>query len=500
MVDMSRYRVTVQRSEVERRALAPESYACSHPASPPGEVGNVKVRTMADSAAGSTGRIFISYRREDTAYPAGWLYDRLADRYGEGQVFKDVDSIELGDDFVQVISRAVGSCDVLLALIGGQWLTITDAQGRRRLDHPDDFVRLEIEAALTRNVRVIPILVGGATMPDADELPDSLAGLVRRQALELSPARFDFDTGRLLKVLDRTLAEVRVTQQDAAAIGLPQAPPQPKPAAPPGTPLATTAGPATPRPPRTWILAGAAVGVVLLLLIVLIVANSGAEPQTQSGTTASPTTGAVTTTTVPPTTKPIFQDNFSSRKSGWEGDGSQASGAGYANDAYRVSAPPSAEGSGAGSVPRKASRVFPSAPANLRIEVEGRRLPASDRSMEYGILCRINSDENDAYAFTVSDNYADIARLGNYRKLMDAEIEVDPDLPTRLRAVCVSVKGQNAVHLELWVNDKKAIQTTDEDSPLQAGGVGLFVGTSQTTRASVAEFDDFVVGLAPEQG
>jgi hypothetical protein len=171
---------------------------------------------MVDSATPTPGRIFISYRREETAYPAGWLYDRLSDRYG-GQVFKDVDSIQLGDDFVEVITRAVGSCDVLLALVGEQWLTITDAQGRRRLDDPDDFVRLEIEAALTRNVRVIPILVDEATMPRADQLPPSLAGLVRRQALELSPARFDFDTSRLLKVLDRTLAEVRTAHDTAAA-------------------------------------------------------------------------------------------------------------------------------------------------------------------------------------------------------------------------------------------------------------------------------------------
>ena len=88
---------------------------------------------MAESAAGPTGRIFISYRRDETAYPAGWLYDRLAQHFGAGQIFKDVDSIELGDDFVQVITRAVSSCDVLLALIGEQWLTITDAQGQRRL-------------------------------------------------------------------------------------------------------------------------------------------------------------------------------------------------------------------------------------------------------------------------------------------------------------------------------------------------------------------------------
>jgi hypothetical protein len=115
---------------------------------------------MAGSSPAELGRIFISYRREDASYPAGWLFDRLADRFGRGQVFKDIDSIRLGDDFVEVITRAVGSCDVLLALIGEEWLTVSDQDGRRRLDDPDDFVRLEIEAALARNVRVIPILVG----------------------------------------------------------------------------------------------------------------------------------------------------------------------------------------------------------------------------------------------------------------------------------------------------------------------------------------------------
>jgi TIR domain len=176
-----------------------------------------KVGAMAGSIPATSGRIFMSYRREETAYPAGWLYDRLADRFGSDQVFKDIDSIELGDDFVEVITRAVASCDVLLALIGDEWLTITDANGQRRLDDPDDFVRLEIEAALTRNVRVIPILVDGARMPRATELPDSLVKLVCRQALELSPSRFDFDTGRLLKVLERTLTELRTAEDDAAS-------------------------------------------------------------------------------------------------------------------------------------------------------------------------------------------------------------------------------------------------------------------------------------------
>lgn len=176
---------------------------------------------MAESAAGSTGRIFISYRRDETAYPAGWLYDRLASKYGGGQVFKDVDSIHLGDDFVQVITNAVVSCDVLLALIGEQWLTLTDEHGQRRIDNPDDFVRLEIEAALTRNVRVIPILVDGARMPRVDELPDSLVSLGRRQALELSPSRFEYDTGRLLRVLDTAVADVRTAEDDEASTSTP---------------------------------------------------------------------------------------------------------------------------------------------------------------------------------------------------------------------------------------------------------------------------------------
>ena len=177
---------------------------------------------MADSAAPSAGRVFISYRRQETAYAAGWLFDRLVNRFGRGQIFKDIDSIHPGDDFIEVMTTAVASCDVLLALIGAQWLTITDEHGQTRLDNPDDFVRLEIEAALTRDVRVIPILVDGAQMPRPDQLPPSLAKLARRQALELSPSHFEFDTSRLNKALDTTLAEVRadppVTEPEVAVL------------------------------------------------------------------------------------------------------------------------------------------------------------------------------------------------------------------------------------------------------------------------------------------
>ena len=159
---------------------------------------------MAASTPPSAGGIFVSYRRDDAAYPAGWLVDRLVGRFGASRVFKDVDSIQLGDDFVEDIMAAVGSCVVLLAVIGVGWLTATGEDGRRRLDDPGDFVRLEIEAALARDVRVIPVLVNGAPMPRAADLPASLGGLARRQALELDPG--SFDTSRLLGMLDSALA------------------------------------------------------------------------------------------------------------------------------------------------------------------------------------------------------------------------------------------------------------------------------------------------------
>jgi formylglycine-generating enzyme required for sulfatase activity len=133
------------------------------------------------------------------------LYDRLSQRFGGDQIFMDIDTIEPGLDFVEVIEKAVGSCDVLIALIGRQWLTITDATGRRRLDNPEDFVRLEIATALDRNIRGIPVLVRGATMPRSTDLPDVLKKLSRRNALEISDTRFHYDVNRLIETLEKVL-------------------------------------------------------------------------------------------------------------------------------------------------------------------------------------------------------------------------------------------------------------------------------------------------------
>ncbi len=147
---------------------------------------------MTSFAGGDRARIFISYRRQDTAYPAARLFDRLVDHFGRNQVFKDVDSLGPGDNFTQVINDAIGSCGVLLALIGRRWLTITADDGRRRLDNPGDLVRMEIETALGIGVGVIPLLLDGARMPPACALPGRLARLPSLQVFELSPSRQAF--------------------------------------------------------------------------------------------------------------------------------------------------------------------------------------------------------------------------------------------------------------------------------------------------------------------
>jgi hypothetical protein len=150
-------------------------------------------------------RIFLNYRREDTRPYARLLYDALRERWpDDDQVFLDLDRISAGLDFAKAISLAVASCDVLIAVIGNKWLSMVDAEtGENRLHNDDDYVRLEIEAALTRDVRVIPVLVAGGVMPTSRELPQSLVPLTRRNALEMSDSHWDYDIDRLLDALSR---------------------------------------------------------------------------------------------------------------------------------------------------------------------------------------------------------------------------------------------------------------------------------------------------------
>ena len=154
----------------------------------------------------SFGKIFISYRRSDSEGYAGRIYDRLDANFHGDQIFMDVADIEPGEDFVAVLETAVSSCDVVLVLIGKNWLDVRDAEGNRRLDNPNDFVRLEVAAALQRDIRVIPVLVHSASMPRSQDLPPDLAPLSRRNALTIRHSSFNIDVAKLLEAVKRCLA------------------------------------------------------------------------------------------------------------------------------------------------------------------------------------------------------------------------------------------------------------------------------------------------------
>ncbi len=134
-------------------------------------------------------RIFISYRRDDSAYVAGMLSEKLQEYFGKESVFIDIDTIPFGIDFRNHINSAVEQCDVLLVLIGDSWLNASSADGRRKIDNQSDFVRVEIECALKRGIPVIPVLLDDANMPIEDELPPSLRHLVYRNAAEIRSGR-----------------------------------------------------------------------------------------------------------------------------------------------------------------------------------------------------------------------------------------------------------------------------------------------------------------------
>ena len=456
------------------------------------------------------GRVFISYRRADTANQAGWLADRLAGHFGRPQVVRDVDSIQLGNDFADVIAAAVTSCDVLLALIGHQWLAA--AAG------PNDFVRVEIEAALTRGIQVIPVLVDGARMPTAAELPPSLALLAQRQPLSLGAANPELDVSRLTQVLDQSIAERQATrgglaQNQPTVTGMapswgpppgPSAPGQPRPGQPPPGQPAPAQTRRMRRRPRPWVIALVACGAVAAAVVAFIAIPSGGHPAA-SASSASSAAGArhesspKTGNSPGPSAsaKVLVADDFSTSKAGWVDDVHASAGAYTGSGAYRLSvtgyngqnelARPDSAGSGLSGV----------TPLNLDVSVDVRTL--SGAAQGYGLGLALRGDGNgNLYAFLIEDHAVAIQKwVGD-----GARITGDP-APTsvsdlrvgasgRLRAVATTIDGGQAVHLELWLNGTKLVDYTDRDHPYTRGYMGLYVESiSDSPSTAAAEFDNF---------
>ena len=152
------------------------------------------------------GHIFLSYRRDDLVGQAGRLSDRLVHEFGRDNLFLDVDSISLGENFVKKLIAEVAACDVLIVLIGPRWLDIRNERNERRIDQPNDFVRIEIAAALQREIPVIPALLDGAEIPKQELLPDDVKDLALRNGIELRHASFHADVDRLIRELRKIVA------------------------------------------------------------------------------------------------------------------------------------------------------------------------------------------------------------------------------------------------------------------------------------------------------
>jgi TIR domain-containing protein len=157
--------------------------------------------------------IFISYRRHDSRWQARMIYDALQRVLPRERLFMDIDSIPPGADFVEILEGWVGACEIMLALIGAGWIDAADSKtGRRRLDNLHDFVRIEIREALRRGIPVVPVLLDDASIPDADELPDDLRSLVRRQVEFVQFRTFDADVARLMKKLGLASADAMAAE------------------------------------------------------------------------------------------------------------------------------------------------------------------------------------------------------------------------------------------------------------------------------------------------
>lgn len=165
-------------------------------------------------------KIFISYRRQDTKAIAGRIFDRLEAKFGRDAVFMDIDSIPPGVDFHDWLTDQVAEAAMVLALIGPGWADARDEAGNRRLDSPNDFVRIELEAALARKIPLVPLLIDGAPFPPGEQLPESLRPLTRRNAAVLDVGRdFNVHIARLIEALELHLSSAYKQQSATSAPG-----------------------------------------------------------------------------------------------------------------------------------------------------------------------------------------------------------------------------------------------------------------------------------------
>jgi class 3 adenylate cyclase len=242
-------------------------------------VNNASEAEQGGATSALSVRVFVSYRRDDVPDAADRLAESLAKRFGKSQVFLDVDKIDIGAAFARIVADWVASCDVLLAVIGRGWVDATNADGYRRLADPNDYVRLEIEAALSRDIRVVPVLIHGATIPKDTQLPASLVPLLDRNAIELNRKYWDLDVEGLADAIERIASE----RPRSAAAERHRLLGEPRPAAPESYRVASephpVAGepPGKPRNPRESAPVAAGIETVHVLMTDLVGSSALAD-------------------------------------------------------------------------------------------------------------------------------------------------------------------------------------------------------------------------------
>jgi hypothetical protein len=383
---------------------------------------------------------------------------------------------------------------------------------------------MEIESALTRGVQVIPVLVDGARMPTAAELPPSLAPLAQRPPLSLGAANPEADVSRLVQALDQSIAERQATQA-----GLGQNQPTVTGMAPSWGPPAVQASPSQPPPghsgpgqvksaqvssadtkrmrqrPSTLVLVLVACGVVAAAVVALVAIPSGAHPKSSASSSSSSAAnsrkGSAPKTSNSPSpsasAKVLVADDFSTNKVGWVDDAHASAGAYTGSGAYRLSvsgyngqnelARPSSAGYGLSGV----------TPLNLDVTVDVRKLSGAAQGYGLGLAFRGDGNGN-LYAFLVEDHAVAIQKwVGDGARVTGDPAPVNVSdlhvgVSDRLRAVGTTIDGGQAVHLELWLNGKKLVDYTDRDNPYVRGYMGLYVESiSDSPSIAAAEFDNF---------
>ncbi len=171
-----------------------------------------------DSKQSAKKNIFINYRVHDTAGETGRLVDSLKQYFSEDQIFMDIDKIEPGVDFTKAISKSLQSCDVMLAIIGPNWLGLDSSKNTSRIKDPNDWVKTEISTALQRDIRVVPVLVDGGQLPQADEIPPELQPLLTRQTYEISNKRWKYDTDQLISFLIKLGITPKISERQNIAV------------------------------------------------------------------------------------------------------------------------------------------------------------------------------------------------------------------------------------------------------------------------------------------